>query len=249
MNGKKAAAETPRYYHTDHRGMTILYEAYGNLYINLTNRCPCACEFCERKLFDHIGSNGTLWLSHEPTAEEVKAALDQKDLSRYGEVVFCGFGEPTEALPVLLETADELKRRGAGNVRINTNGLGNLVNRRDITPEFDYYSPVIISNTNWLSENPDTAKAFLRAVAKGYEYAIADPDSAAEILCRQVPELDAELVKESQNWLADQYKAEVSQWGYIDQARWDAFFTWLSENELSDEIPAGFGFTNEYLPE
>ena len=125
----------------------------------------------------------------------------------------------------------------------------NMIYFKDITPEFDYYSPVIISNTNWLSENPDTAKAFLRAVAKGYEYAIADPDSAAEILCRQVPELDAELVKESQNWLADQYKAEVSQWGYIDQARWDAFFTWLSENGLSDEIPAGFGFTNEYLPE
>ena len=54
---------------------------------------------------------------------------------------------------------------------------------KDITPEFDYYSPVIISNTNWLSENPDTAKAFLRAAAKGYAYAIADPDSAAEILC------------------------------------------------------------------
>lgn len=159
MNGKKAAAETPRYYHTDHRGMTILYEAYGNLYINLTNRCPCACEFCERKLFDHIGSNGTLWLSHEPTAEEVKAALDQKDLSRYGEVVFCGFGEPTEALPVLLETADELKRRGAGNVRINTNGLGNLVNRRDITPEFEGRIDTVSISLN----TPD-ADAYLRLV-------------------------------------------------------------------------------------
>ena len=89
----------------------------------------------------------------------MKAALDQKDLSRYGEVVFCGFGEPTEALPVLLETADELKRRGAGNVRINTNGLGNLVNRRDITPEFEGRIDTVSISLN----TPD-ADAYLRLV-------------------------------------------------------------------------------------
>ena len=52
----------------------------------------------------------------------------------------------------------------------------------------------------------------------------------------------------SQNWIADQYKAEVEQWGYIDPERWDAFYAWLYENGLSEEIPAGTGFTNEYLP-
>lgn len=125
----------------------------------------------------------------------------------------------------------------------------NMIYFKDITPEFDYYSPVIIANTNFLAEDPETAKAFLAATAKGYEYAIANPEAAAQILCDAVPELDLEMVTESQQWLADQYKAEVPQWGYIDQARWDAFYSWLYTNGLSDEIPAGFGFTNDYLPE
>ena len=119
---------------------------------------------------------------------------------------------------------------------------------KDIKPEFDFYSPIIVANSNWIKENPDTAKAFLAATAKGYEYAIENPDDAADILCKQVPELDKDLVKESQKWLANQYKAEVDQWGYIDQTRWDAFYSWLYENNLSDEIPAGYGFTNDYLP-
>ena len=120
---------------------------------------------------------------------------------------------------------------------------------KDINPVFDYYNPVIITNTDWAKANPDTAKAFLEATKKGYEFAINDPDKAAEILCEQVPELDKELVKESQEWLSPEYKSDVDRWGYIDQTRWDNFYKWLSDNNLSDEIPAGYGFTNEYLPE
>ena len=125
----------------------------------------------------------------------------------------------------------------------------NMIYFKDITPEFDYYSPVIITNSDWAAENPDIARAFLEAVKNGYEFAIDNPDEAADILCEQVPELDKELVKESQEWISGQYKAEVEQWGYIDQARWDAFFKWLSDNNLSDEIPEGYGFTDEYLPQ
>ncbi|MDE7366442.1 MAG: ABC transporter substrate-binding protein [Lachnospiraceae bacterium] len=123
----------------------------------------------------------------------------------------------------------------------------NMFYFRDITPEFDYYSPVIVANTDFLEAEGDTTRAFLDAVRKGYEYAIENPEEAAKILCEEVPELNPEMVEESQIWLADQYKAEVEQWGYIDQSRWDAFYTWLYENGLSDEIPAGYGFTNDYL--
>ena len=125
----------------------------------------------------------------------------------------------------------------------------NMIYFNDITPEFDYYSPVIIGNTDWMKANSREAKAFLSATRSGYEYAIANPDEAADILCKQVPELDPGLVKESQEWLADKYKADVDRWGYIDEKRWDAFYAWLYENDLSDEIPAGYGFTNDYLPE
>ena len=124
----------------------------------------------------------------------------------------------------------------------------NMIYFKDITPEFDYYSPVIIANDSLLAEDPDTAKAFLAATAKGYEFAIENPEEAAKILCEQVPELNLEMVTTSQRWLQDQYKAEVDRWGYIDPARWDAFYAWLYQNGLTEEIPAGTGFTNDYLP-
>ena len=123
---------------------------------------------------------------------------------------------------------------------------------KDINPVFDCYTPVIIGCNEFLDENPEAAKAFLAATAKGYEYAIENPDDAAQILCDadQDGTMDIEMVKRSQNWLADQYKAEVEQWGYINPERWDRFYAWLYENNLIEkEIPAGFGFTNDFLAE
>jgi ABC-type nitrate/sulfonate/bicarbonate transport system substrate-binding protein len=124
----------------------------------------------------------------------------------------------------------------------------NYLNFADYGTELDYYSPVIIANNDYIGKNPETTKKFLNAVRQGYEFAIANPEEAADILLAEVPELDETLVKESQKWLADQYKAEVDQWGYIDPTRWDAFYAWLSQNGLVEkEIPAGTGFTNDYL--
>lgn len=124
----------------------------------------------------------------------------------------------------------------------------NYLNFADYGKELDFYSPVIIANNDFLANKPETAKKFLNAVRQGYEYAIEQPEDAANILVTAVPELDKTLVTESQKWLADQYKAEVTQWGYIDPVRWDGFYSWLYENKLIEkEIPAGTGFTNEFL--
>ena len=113
---------------------------------------------------------------------------------------------------------------------------------KDINPVLDYYSPILIANNEFLENNEEEAKAFLKAVAKGYEYAIDNPEEAANILIEANPELDKDLVEESQKWISGQYKAEVNKWGYIDQERWDAFYSWLSEEGLIDkEIPKGFG--------
>lgn len=121
---------------------------------------------------------------------------------------------------------------------------------KDINPVFDYYTPVVIANNEFLEEEPETAKKFLTAFRDGYEYAIENPQEAADILCEAAPELDPELVLASQEYLKDQYKAEVSQWGYIDPKRWNAFYEWLNENGLTEvEIPENAGFSNDYLPE
>lgn len=120
----------------------------------------------------------------------------------------------------------------------------------DIDPVFDYYTPVIISGNKFLEENPETAKAFLSAVSKGYEFAIENPEEAAEILCAAAPELDKELVAASQKYLADEYKSDAPYWGMIEADRWNNFYQWVNDNELTEgEVPLNTGFTNEYLPQ
>lgn len=118
----------------------------------------------------------------------------------------------------------------------------------DLNPVFDYYTPVIIAGDKFLEEKPETAKAFLSALGKGYEDAAKNPEEAAEILCKAAPELDKELVLASQKYLADKYQADAPKWGYIDAERWNSFYNWLNENGLSNpEIPENTGFSNDYL--
>lgn len=109
---------------------TVAYELDGKLYINLTNRCSNDCSFCVRNGKESYFGN-KLWLSKEPTSEEVIAAIPQMD---YDEVVFCGFGEPTFRIKEIIEVGAELKKRGY-IVRLDTNGQGNLINGRDITED------------------------------------------------------------------------------------------------------------------
>lgn len=117
--------------------MTPVYEVGSNLYVNLTNRCPCACTFCVRQLGDNgVTGEGSLWLEHEPSFAEVMEAFERFDVDAYNEVVFCGYGEPTEAFDLLLEVARTVKERYGKPVRVNTNGQGSLVNGRAIAPEF-----------------------------------------------------------------------------------------------------------------
>lgn len=120
----------------------------------------------------------------------------------------------------------------------------------DIDPVFDYYTPVIISGNKFLEEQPETAKAFLEALSKGYEFAMENPEEAADILCKAAPELDPELALASQKYLTDHYQADAEYWGYIDSDRWNGFYQWVNENKLTEqEIPLDTGFSNDYLPQ
>lgn len=119
---------------------------------------------------------------------------------------------------------------------------------KDISEELDFYTPVIVGNSEWMKNNSEKTKLFLSSVRKGYEYAIENPEEAAEILCEAAPELDKELVLASQKYMTEQYQAEAKYWGYIDPERWNAYFNWINENELSEvKVPENTGFTNEYL--
>lgn len=125
----------------------------------------------------------------------------------------------------------------------------NYIAFRDINPVFDFYTPVLASGTKYLEENEEEAKKFLEATAKGYEYAIANPEEAAEILVKHAPEVDLELAKASQAFLANEYQAEKASWGTIDETRWTTFYDWMYEEELIGEDLGSQGFTNAYLPQ
>ncbi|MBO7761658.1 MAG: TIGR04100 family radical SAM protein [Clostridia bacterium] len=107
--------------------MTVTYEGRDALYVNMTNRCPCACVFCLRHNKDHVFGASSLWLEREPTVKEVCDSIDAWDLEKYSEVVFCGYGEPTERLEDLLQVAAYIRSKGKTRIRINTNGLADLI--------------------------------------------------------------------------------------------------------------------------
>lgn len=136
-------------------------------------------------------------------------------------------------------------------VKMETDGLEtDYFAFSDLNPVFDYYTPVIIAGNDFLKTDPEAVRGFLRAAGRGYEDAVKNPAEAAKILCAAAPELDPELVAASQEYLAGQYMAEVPRWGYIDPARWNAFYSWLNKNGLSEtNIPENAGFTNDYLPD
>ncbi|MBT2583233.1 ABC transporter substrate-binding protein [Planococcus sp. ISL-109] len=120
----------------------------------------------------------------------------------------------------------------------------------DYSEQLDYYTPVLISNEDMIENNPETVAAFTEAVAQGYQFAIEQPEEAADILIDAVPDLNPELVKASQQWLAPKYQEDASRWGEQKQGIWAGYATWMYENGLlEDELEVDQAYTNEFLPE
>ena len=115
--------------------MTITYPVHNGIYVNVTNRCPCACTFCLRQNGESVYGSDSLWLEREPTVKEVCDSIDAWDLNKYNEVVFCGYGEPTERLDDLLEVAKYIKSKSDIKIRINTNGLADLIWNEPTAPK------------------------------------------------------------------------------------------------------------------
>ena len=140
------------------KGFTITYEYGDNLYVNPTNRCNFNCEFCLRHNQSSGGSIYThnLWLEREPTKEEMLASIESHDLSKYKQLVFVGFGEPTYRMEDICWVIDQMKAKGEQIfTRMDTNGTGCLIHGRDICPEFAGRFDMVS-----VSLNTDTAEKY-----------------------------------------------------------------------------------------
>lgn len=131
----------------------IIYTLEGGTYLNLTNKCPCNCAFCIRSKQDAVGEAGRLWFDEEPTFEEIKSAIDAYDFSDVDTAVFCGYGEPTNALDNLIAAAKYLKEvKPSIKLRLNTNGLSDLINEKSTAKLICAYIDIISVSLN----NPDS---------------------------------------------------------------------------------------------
>lgn len=146
--------------------MTIFYELYGALYVNITNKCPCSCVFCIRDHSDVIQNSDPLWFEgNEPTMEEIKKDFERFNIDDYSEIVFCGYGEPTERMEILIETAKFLREKTNKKIRLNTNGLSDLICKRSNTA----YELKGLIDTVSISLNAPDSKRFCEITNSCYE--------------------------------------------------------------------------------
>jgi len=126
--------------------MTVTYPARTGIYVNMTNRCPCDCAFCLRHNKDHVFDSDSLWLDREPTVSEVCDSIDAWDLTKYDELVFCGYGEPSCRLDTAVSVAKAIKLKHPElKIRINTNGQSDLIMKTDTAPMYEPFDTVSIS--------------------------------------------------------------------------------------------------------
>ncbi len=201
--------------------MTIFYELYDALYVNITNKCPCSCVFCIRDHSDVIKDSEPMWFEdNEPTMAEIKADFERFDMDKYNEIVFCGYGEPTERMDILIETAKFLRQKTDKPIRLNTNGLSDLILER----QHSAYELKGLIDTVSISLNAPNAKRFLEITnscfgEKSFDAMLAFAKDAKEVfpkvLFTVVDIISPEEIAECQKQ-ADDMDIELKVRAYID---------------------------------
>jgi len=185
-----------------------------------------------------------------PTEEAVLKALSDKYGIDYSKIEQVTLGQ-TDFFQSIGRDADfEWIYYGWDGVEALRQGIElNYIFLKDIDPALNYYTPIIATSEEKIEQNPDMVKAFMAATAKGYDFAIKNPEEAANILIKHVPDLNEELVKASQKWLSEQYQGEAEQWGIQKEEVWKRFADWMyNQNLIENNIDSKKAFTNEFLP-
>lgn len=185
-----------------------------------------------------------------PVEEAVLKAVMEKEGADFNKVTNVTLGA-TDFFNSIGRDADfEWIYYGWDGIEAKRRGMElNYVMLKDLDPALDYYTPVLVTSEKRISEQPELVKKFMTATAKGYHWAIKNPSDAAEVLLKYAPELNAELVKASQEWLSQKYQEDAPQWGLQKEEVWSRYADWMFERGLiSKKLEAEKAFTNRFLP-
>lgn len=126
----------------------------------------------------------------------------------------------------------------------------NMMYLKDLSDALDFYTPIIATSESLIENDPELARKFIHAAVKGYEFAIDQPEEAAQILIDSVPNINEELVKRSQQWISTQYQDDASQFGIQEEERWQKVADFMIEHELvTPDFDIQRAFTNDFLPQ
>lgn len=186
-----------------------------------------------------------------PVEEAVLKTLMKEEQADIAKVDFLNIGSADFFTAIKRDIDFAWIYYGWDGVEAERRGIDlNMQYLTDFDADLDFYTPLIATNETYIKENPETIQALLAAITKGYEFAIEEPEEAANILLKAVPELDAELVKASQQWLSKKYQDDAPRWGEQKSTVWENYANWMLENGLIEEsLDVEKAFTNDFLPQ
>ncbi|WP_088186984.1 ABC transporter substrate-binding protein [Desulfosporosinus sp. FKA] len=186
-----------------------------------------------------------------PSETETIKALMEKEHADFNKVKIINIGD-ADPIASMSKGSIDLTWIFYGWEGIQAELAGTPLNMmwiKDINPALDDYTPVLVTSEKMIKEKPDVVRRFTQAVSEGYQYAIKNPDDAANILIKNAPEEDQKLIKKSQAWISKQYQADASQWGVQKASVWHNYAQWMFEHKLLDKmIDTDKAFTNDFLP-
>ncbi|GGI45585.1 ABC transporter substrate-binding protein [Paenibacillus marchantiophytorum] len=185
-----------------------------------------------------------------PSEEAILKALMEKNGADFGKLDLVNLGSDNFFAATEKNVDFTWIFEGWTGIEAKIRGIDlTYIPARELDPALDYYTPILITGTNTIANDPDKVSKFLKATAEGYRYAIDHPEESADILLKYAPEIDKKLTMESQKYLAAQYIADAPRWGEMKDGIWSAYAQFLkSKGLIPKELNTADAFTNEFLP-
>ncbi len=185
-----------------------------------------------------------------PSEDAILKALMQKENADFSKLKMINIGEADQLISITKDIDLTWIFYGWTGIEAELRKQTlNMIWLKDVDPALDFYTPVLITSEQLTQSQPELIRQFMQAVSEGYQFAIQNPTESAEILIKNAPEANADLIRGSQIWLSPQYQADAPQWGIQKADVWERYAKWLVERDLLPKmIDSSKAYTNDFLP-